>query len=108
MVLAGFRCAGPVLSGLISRLGLWRPGLPGELDGDGFEFGDEVAQVAVGVEVGPESFGVFGGEGSGDGPAADLAGPGRVGAVQLRGVGVAVASDALAAGAAVGERAGQD
>jgi len=37
-----------------------------------------------------------------------FAGPGRVGAVQLRGVGVAVASGALAAGGAVGERAGQD
>ena len=87
---------------------MWWPGLPGELDGDGFEFGDELAQVAVGVEVGAEPFGVFGGEGPGDGPAADLAGPGRVGAVQLRGVGVAVASGALAAGGAVGERAGQD
>ena len=64
--------------------------------------------MAVGVEVGAEPFGVFGGEGSGDGPAADFAGPGRVGAVQLRGVGVAVASGALAAGGAVGERAGQD
>ena len=50
MVLSGFRCAGPALGGLISRLGLWWRGLAGELDGDGFEFGDELAQVAVGVE----------------------------------------------------------
>ena len=80
----------------------------GEFDGYGFEFGDQLAQAAVGVEVGAEPFGVFGGEGPGDGPAADFAGPGRVGAVQLRRVGVAVASGALAAGSALGERAGQD
>ena len=93
-----------MLGGLISQWGL----VAGELDGYGFEFGDQLAEPAVGVEVGAEPFGVFGGEGLGDGPAADLAGPGRVGAVQLGRVGVAVASGALAAGGAVGERAGQD
>jgi hypothetical protein len=34
----------------------------GELDGDGFEFGDELAQAAVRGEVGAEPLGVFGGE----------------------------------------------
>ena len=54
----------------------------GEFDGDGFEFGDELAQAAVGGEVGAEPFGVFGGEGLGDGAGAGFAGPGGVGAVQ--------------------------
>ena len=64
----------PGLSGLISQLGawlgLWWCGLRGEFDGDGFEFGDELAQAAVGGEVGAEPFGVFGGEGPGDGAGA--------------------------------------
>ena len=100
----------PGLSGLISQLA--RPcrrgrGLFGEFDGDGFQFGDELAQAAVGGEVGAEPFGVFWGEGPGDGAAADLAGPGGVGAVQDGRVGVAVAAGPLAAGGAAGERAGQ-
>jgi len=49
----------PALSGLISRPGRRGCGLVGELDGDGFEFGDELAQAAVGGEVGAEPFGVF-------------------------------------------------
>lgn len=79
----------------------------GELDGDGFEFGDELAQAAVGGEVGAEPFGVFGGEGFGDGAGAGFAGPGGVGAVQGGRGGVAVAAGPLAAGGAAGERAGQ-
>jgi len=46
----GFGVLIPALSGLISQLGawlcVWWGGLAGELDGDGFEFGDELAQVA--------------------------------------------------------------
>jgi hypothetical protein len=33
----------------------------GEFDGYGFEFGDELAQAAVGGEVGAEPFGFLGG-----------------------------------------------
>jgi len=36
------------------------------MDGDGFEFGDELAQAAVGGEVGAEPLGVLGGEGPGE------------------------------------------
>jgi hypothetical protein len=46
-----FTGAGPGLSGVNSRrFGCW--GLFGECDGDGFEFGDELAQPAVSGEVG--------------------------------------------------------
>ena len=79
----------------------------GELDGDGFEFGDELAQAAVGGEVGAEPVGFTGGEGPGDGAGAGFAGPGGVGAVQDGRAGVAVAAGPLAAGGAAGERAGQ-
>src|ERR1017187_4089474 len=98
--------AGPGLSGLISRC-FGCCGLSGEFDGDGFEFGDELAQAAVGGEVGAEPFGFLGGEGPGDGPAADFAGPGGVGAVEDGRAGAAVAAGPLAAGGAAGERAGQ-
>ena len=79
----------------------------GEFDGDGFEFGDELAQAAVGGEVGAEPVGVFGCEGPGDGAGAGFAGPGGVGAVEDGRVSVAVAAGSLAAGGAAGERAGQ-
>src|SRR5712692_12007669 len=82
-------------------------GLAGELDGDGFELGNELAQAAVGGEVGAEPLGVLGGEGLGDGAGAGFAGPGGVGAVQDGRGGVAVAAGPLAAGGAAGERAGQ-
>src|ERR1700757_4264674 len=59
-----FARAGPGLSGLISRR-FGCCGLFGELDGDGFEFGDELAQAAVGGEVGAEPLGFFGGGGLG-------------------------------------------
>jgi hypothetical protein len=67
--------AGPGLAALaFGRCGCW--GLSGEFDGECFEFGDELAQAAVGGEVGAEPFGVFGGEGLGDGAGAGFAGPG--------------------------------
>jgi hypothetical protein len=46
---------------------------------DGFEFGDELAQAAVGGEVGAEPLGVLGGEGLGDGAGAGFAGSGKSG-----------------------------
>ncbi len=58
----------------------------GEFDGDGFEFGDELAQAAVGGEVGAEPLGVLGGEGLGDGAGAGFAGPGGVGPWRTGGV----------------------
>jgi hypothetical protein len=79
----------------------------GEFDGDGFEFGDELAEAAVGGEVGAEPFGFLGGEGPGDGAGAGFAGPGGVGAVEDGRAGAAVAAGPLAAGGAAGERAGQ-
>ena len=93
-------------AGLVfGRSGCW--GLSGEFDGDGFEFGDELAQAAVGGEVGAEPFGFLGGEGLGDGAGSGFAGPGGVGAVQDGRAGAAVAAGPLAAGGAAGERAGQ-
>src|SRR5260370_32732499 len=98
--------AGPGLRWWISRrFGCY--GLFGELDGDGFELGDELAQAAAGGEVGAEPFGVFGGEGLGDGAGAGFAGPGGGGAVQDGRAGVAVAAGPLASGGGAGERAGE-
>ena len=61
--------------------------------GDGqaevFEFGDELAQAAVAVEPGSVVGELVVGQDAGGGPAVFLAGPLVVGAVQLRGVGVA-------------------
>ncbi len=85
----------------------WCCGLFGEFDGDGFEFGDELAQAAVGGEVGAEPLGGLGGEGLGDGAGAGFAGLGGVRTVEDGRAGVAVAARPLAAGGAAGERAGQ-
>lgn len=93
------------MSGLISRCFVCC-GLFGDFDGDGFEFGDELAQAAVGGEVGAEPFGFLGGEGLGDGAGAGFAGPGGVGAVEDGRAGVAVAAGPLAAVVRLVSRAG--
>jgi hypothetical protein len=107
--MAFWLCPDPGLVVLMSRCsGLARAGQGFfcDLGGDGVEFGDELAEPAVGVEVAAELLGVFVVEGAGDGGAVYPAGPGGVGPVEPGRVGFAVASGSLAAGHAVGNGAG--
>jgi hypothetical protein len=79
----------------------------GDVEAEGFEFGDEFAEPFVVVEPG----GVIGelvvGQDLGRGSAVFLAGPLVVGAVGLRGVGAAAAAGVSTAGEPVGDGAGQ-
>ena len=75
----------------------------GDGQGQGFELGDEGAELAVVVEPLP----VVVGDEPGDGLAGDLAGPLPVGAVQDRGVGVAAAAGLAAPDVPLDEGAGQ-
>jgi len=79
----------------------------GDVEAECFEFGDEFAQAAVVVEPGAVVGELVVGEDAGGGLAVFLAGPLVVGAVRLRGVGVAAAAGVAAAGHPVGEGAGQ-
>src|SRR5580700_5307399 len=79
----------------------------GDGEAEGFEFGDELAQAAVVVEPGAVVGELLVGQDAGSGLAVLPAGPLVVGAVQLRGVGVAVAAGVSAAGHPVGEGAGE-
>jgi hypothetical protein len=89
----------------------WLPVPAGVVFGDGeaefLEFGDELAESLVVVEPGLVVGELVVGEDAGGGFAVFLAGPLVVGAVELRGVGVAAAVGASAAGHPVGEGAGQ-
>src|SRR5271165_31655 len=79
----------------------------GDGEADFLEFGDELAEPFVVVEPGAVVGELVVGQDAGGGPAVLLAGPLVVGAVELRGVGVAAAVRAAAAGHPVGEGAGQ-
>src|SRR5690242_1024470 len=79
----------------------------GDGEAEFFEFGDQLAQPAVVVEPGAVVGELLIGQDAGGGLAVFPAGPLVVGAVALRGVGVAVAAGVSAAGLAVGEGAGQ-
>jgi hypothetical protein len=92
-----------VLASRCSGLARAGQGLFCDLGRDGFEFGEELAEPAVGVEVAAELLGVFVVEGAGDGRAVFPPGPGWVGPVELGWVGFAVASGSLAAGHALGD-----
>src|SRR6516165_10584871 len=100
-------------AGLAARAGAGRwlavPAGVGFGDGEAelFELGDEFAQAAVVVEPGAVVGELLVGEDAGGGLAVLLAGPLVVGAVQLRGVGVAAAAGVAAAGEPVGDGAGQ-
>src|SRR6266487_1565742 len=89
-----------------------RAGVPprasvGDGQGQGFELGDERAELAVVVEPLPVVVELVLGDQPGDGLAGHLAGPLPVGAVQDRRIGVAAAAGLAAADAALDERAGQ-
>ena len=79
----------------------------GDGEAEFLEFGDELAEAAVVVEPGAVVGELVVGQDAGGGLAVFLAGPLVVGAVQLRGVGVAAAAGVAAAGHPVGEGAGQ-
>ena len=75
---------------------------------EGFEPGEELAEPAVVVDPGLVVAVLVDGEPAADGFPGDLAGPLPVRAVQPGRVGVAAAVGAAAAGAPLGDRAGQD
>jgi len=75
---------------------------------EGFEPGEQLAQPPVVVDPGCVVAVLVGAEPAADGLGGDLAGPLPVGAVQAGRVGVAGAVGAAAAGAPLGDRAGQD
>jgi len=79
----------------------------GDAEAEFLELGDQFAQAAVVVEPGAVVGELVVGQDAGGGPAVFLAGPLVVGAVPLRGVGVAAAAGVSAAGEPVGEGAGQ-
>src|SRR5579872_3778105 len=70
----------------------------GDCEAEFLEFGDELAEPAVVVEPGAVVGELVVGQDAGGGPAVFLAGPLVVGAVGLRGVGVAAAAGVAAAG----------
>src|SRR6266705_6895262 len=74
---------------------------------EGFEPGEQVAEPAVVVDPGLVVVLLAGAEPAADGPGGDLAGPLPVRAVQARRVGVAGAVGVAAAGAPLGDGAGQ-
>src|SRR5260370_31407366 len=87
---------------LPARVGVERGG------SEGFEPGEQLAQRAVVVDPGLVVLVLLGAEPAADGAGGDLAGPLPVRAVQPGRVGVAAAVAVAAAGAPLGERAGQD
>ena len=78
-----------------------------DLEGELLQLGEQVAQFPGVVEQGLPGGELLGGEPPGDGPAADLAGPLGVGAVQPRRGGVAAAAGLAAGVGADGEGAGR-
>src|SRR5205809_301425 len=74
---------------------------------EGLKAGEELVQAPVVVDPGLVVAVLVGGEPAADGLRGDLAGPLPVGAVQAGRVGVAAAVAAAAAGAPLGDRAGQ-
>ena len=76
-------------------------------DADLFESGEEFADAAVVVDPALGVVGLVVGEVAADGLVGDLAGPVPVGAVQAWRVVVAGAARFAAAGASLGDRAGQ-
>jgi hypothetical protein len=79
----------------------------GDGEGEFFEFGDQGAEAAVVVEPLPVVVELVVGDEPGDGFPGGLAGPLPVGAVQVRGVGVAAAGGLAAADVPLEEGAGQ-
>src|ERR1700722_13005463 len=104
-----FRFGAGLASGACARRRLAVPAGVGfgDAEAEWFELGDEFAQAAVVVEPGAVVGELVVGEDAGGGLAVFLAGPLVVGAVRLRGVGVAAAAGVAAAGHPVGEGAGQ-
>src|SRR6266567_8937471 len=79
----------------------------GDVEAEGFEFGDQFAEAAVVVEPGAVVGELVVGRDAGGGLAVFLAGPLVVGAVQPGRVGAAAAAGVAAAGQPVGDGAGQ-
>lgn len=102
MLLAGRSGGGPWPAGAVAA-GV----VLGDVDADLLEFGQELADALVVVEPGGVVGGLAVAEDAGDGLAVVLAGPFAVGAVELRGVGVAAAVVPSALALAGGEGAGQ-
>lgn len=78
----------------------------GDLDGEGFEFADESAELSGGVDPDLVALGLIDVEGVGDGLACDFVGPGRVGPVKLRWFCTAAAAGVLASGVPHDDAAG--
>src|SRR6266571_227937 len=109
--LSGGRCSGSAARVMLAPGGVWLAVPAGVGLGDGeaefLELGDELAQAAVVAEPGAVVGELVIGQDAGGGLPVFLAGPLVVGAVQLRGVGVAAAAGVAAAGHPVGEGAGE-